>query len=154
MVVHGGKTSNPIEVILTAQSLSCKYRDAFNVHDSNGCQLRKKSKPLKSIGVAWELIIKIAGARKRRPKRTAYAYEAKNFLGIVMFFGSDSCGAPTPTAATKEALVQVAVKAKNLGFCRILFFCCSNKLVEVYNQNCNPSWEDKTLLHDLVNLQH
>ena len=71
-----------------------------------------------------------------------------------MFFGSNSCGAPTPTAATKEALVQVAVKAKNLGFCRILFLCCSNRLVQVCNQNCNPSWEDKTLLHDIVNLQH
>ena len=73
-------------------------------------------------------------------------------LGTVMFFGSDSCGAPTSTAATKEALVQAAVKAKNLGFCRILFLCCSNRLVQVCNQYCNLTWEDKTLLHDLLSL--
>ena len=54
-----------------------------------------------------------------------------------MFSGSVSCGAPTSTATTKEALVEAIVKAKNLGFCRILFLCCSNKIVQVYNQNCN-----------------
>ena len=54
-----------------------------------------------------------------------------------MFSGSVSCGAPTSTATTKEALVEAVVKAKNLGFCRILFLCCSNKIVQVYNQNCN-----------------
>ena len=54
-----------------------------------------------------------------------------------MFLGSVSCGAPTSTATTTEALVEAIVKAKNLGFCRILFLCCSNKIVQVYNQNCN-----------------
>ena len=68
------------------------------------------------------MIIKIDRVRKRRPKRTAYAYEAKNLQGIVMFLGSVSCGAPTSIAATKEALVEATVKAKNLGFCRIFFF--------------------------------
>ena len=55
------------------------------------------------------MIIKIAGARKRRLKRTAYAYEVKNLQRIVMFSGSVSCRAPTSTAATKEALVEAAV---------------------------------------------
>ena len=64
------------------------------------------------------MIIKIAGARKRRPKRTAYAYEAKNLQGIVMFLGSVSYEAPTSIAATKEALVEATIKAKNPGFCK------------------------------------
>jgi len=93
------------------------------------------------------LIIKIARAKKRRPKRTAYAYEAKNLQGTVMFSGSVSC------AATKEALVEAVVKAKNLGFCRILFLCCSNKIVQVCNQNCNPSWKEKIMIYDILNLQ-
>ena len=97
--------------------------------------------------------IKIARPKKRRPKRTAYAYEAKNLQGTVMFSGSVSCGAPTSTAATKEALVEAVVKAKNLGFCRILFLCCSNKIVQVCNQNCNPSWKEKTMIYDILNLQ-
>ena len=124
------------------------------MYESHDSQRRKKQPTCQNIKGAWDLIIKIAGARKKRPKRTTYAFEAKNLQGIVMFSGSVICGAPTSIATTKEALMEAAVKARNLGFCRILFFCCSNKLVEVYNQNCNPSWEDKTLLHDLVNLQH
>ena len=98
------------------------------------------------------MIIKIARAKKRRPKRITYAYEVKNLQGIVMFSGSVSCGAPTSTAATKEALVEAVVKAKNLGFCRILFLCCSNKIVQVCNQNCNPSWKEKTMIYDILNL--
>ena len=67
-----------------------------------------------------DLIIKIAGARTARPKRTSFAYEASNLQGRIMFSGCASSGASTVTAATQEALVVSAVKAKSLGFCRIL----------------------------------
>ena len=77
----------------------------------------------------------------------------KNLQGIVMFSSGVICGAPTSIARTKEALMEAVVKAKNLGFYRILFLCCSNRIVQVCNQNCNPSWKEKTMIYDILNLQ-
>ena len=57
-----------------------------------------------------------------------------------MFSGSASNGASTTTAATQEALVEAAVKAKNLVFCRILIMCCIKRIVHVCNMQCSPNW--------------
>lgn len=59
----------------------------------------------------WDLIIKVVGARKNKPGRTAFAYEATNLQGRIMFSSSASSGASTTNAATQEALVEAAVKA-------------------------------------------
>ena len=32
LVLHNGKTPNPLEVILTPQSFICKYKEAFNLY--------------------------------------------------------------------------------------------------------------------------
>ena len=70
-----------------------------------------------------------------------------------MFSGCASSGASTITAATQEALVVSAVKAKSLGFCRILIMCCSKGLVSVCNLQCSPNWQQITLLSNLAFLQ-
>ena len=123
------------------------------MYESHDSQRRKMQPTCQNIEGAWDLIIRIAAVRKKRPKRTTYAYEAKNLQGTVMFSGSVICGALASTAASKEALVEAAIKAKKLGFCRILFLCYSNKIVQVCNQNCNPSWNEKTMIYDILNLQ-
>ena len=120
-----GKTPNPTEVILTAQSWTCKFKEAFETK--------------KIAGGCWDLIIKIVGARKARPKKTSFAYEASNLQGRIMFSSCASSGASTITVATQEALVVSAVKAKSLGFCRILIMCCSKSLVSVCNLQCSPN---------------
>lgn len=35
----------------------------------------------------WQLIIKIVGAKIKKTRRSAYAYEAKNLQGEIMFSG-------------------------------------------------------------------
>ncbi|KAL0016089.1 hypothetical protein SO802_003158 [Lithocarpus litseifolius] len=108
--------------------------------------------PLWNIGGSWDLIIKVAGARKTRPRRTAFAYEA-TYQGRIMFSSCASSGASTTTAATQDALVEAVVKSENLGFSRILIMCHSKRLVNVCNMQCSPNWQEKTMLSDLLNLQ-
>ena len=153
MVTHDGKTPNPTEVILTAQSLICRFKEAFETKINHDRPNKGVQPNHQNIGGCWDLIIKIAGVRKARPKRTSFAYEASNLQGRTMFSGCASSGASTITTATQEALVVSAVKAKNLGFCKILIMCCSKSLVSVCNLQCSPDWQQITLLSDLAYLQ-
>ena len=56
-----------------------------------------------------------------------------------MFSGCASSGASTITTATQEALVVSAIKAKSLGFRKILIMCCRKSLVSVCNMQCSPN---------------
>ena len=67
-------------------------------------------------------------------------HEATDLQGTVIFLGTASSRASTANAAAQEALVEVVVKAKGLGFCRILFMCSSRRLAQVCNFNYTPSW--------------
>lgn len=68
------------------------------------------------IGSPWQLIIKIAGAR-----RSGFAYEAKNMQGVIIFYGGLSCAVGSALIAIQEAMVEAAIKARNLGYSQILF---------------------------------
>lgn len=70
-----------------------------------------------------------------------------------MLSGSASCGAPTTSATTLVALAEATIKAKDLGFYKILFLCCSNIIVHACNLTCTPNWQEKTMITDILNLQ-
>ena len=91
LVVHEDKQPNPIEVLLTAQNLSCRYHEIFNEADSLGTQRHQQNTDQIPIGGQWQLIVKLAGAKRKRAKRSAYAYEARNPQGEVVFCGIRSC---------------------------------------------------------------
>ena len=61
-------------------------------------------------------------------------------------------GASTANAATQEAVVEDAVKAKWLGCCRILFMCNGKRVAQVCNFSCTPSWQEKIMVADTSNL--
>ena len=105
------------------------------------------------LGGPWDLIIKVAGFRKRRTRRIALAYEAINLQGLAIFSGGASCAAATTSAATQEALVEAALKAKSLGFFRILFLCSNSSIVQACNSKCSNRWQEKTMVVDLIALQ-
>ena len=86
LVVHVDRQPNPIEVLLTAQNLSCKYHEIFNEADSLGTQRHQQNTDQIPIGGQWQLIVKLAGAKRKRAKRSAYAYEARNLQGEVVFW--------------------------------------------------------------------
>ncbi|KAL0008982.1 hypothetical protein SO802_010484 [Lithocarpus litseifolius] len=77
LAVHEDKQPNPTEVLLTAQNLSCRYHEIFNEADSLDAQRRQQNADQIPIGGQWQLIVKLAGAKRKRAKRSAYAYEAR-----------------------------------------------------------------------------
>ncbi|KAK9987695.1 hypothetical protein SO802_027934 [Lithocarpus litseifolius] len=59
-----------------------------------------------SLAGPWHLMIKIAGVLRKRARRSAYAYEAKNMQGKTMFCGVASSAADSAYGASQEALVE------------------------------------------------
>ena len=101
----------------------------------------------------WQLIIKVAGVLRKRARRSAYAYEARNMQGEVMFTGVASSAAGTASGAAQEALMEAVIKARNFGFRRALFLSNCNRLVQVCNKESAPHWQEKTMIADLLSLQ-
>ena len=80
-VLHQGFNPNPLEVILTAKNLSCRYRKSY----ASQLHHTRESKATKSahltVAGQYQLIIKLAKARRKKPQRRAYAFVAVNMQG-------------------------------------------------------------------------
>lgn len=83
-VLHQGKTPNPMEVILTFQTLICRYHEAFNGNQVQGLASRNHS-PQQITHNERQILIKVVGYKKRSSKRSGYAYEAKTLDGSTIF---------------------------------------------------------------------
>ena len=107
---------NPLEVILIAKTLSCRYRKSY----VGQLHLTKKLRTAKLAHLTtagqYQLIIKLAEARRTKPQRRAYAFVAINMQGAEMFLGVNCSLAKTTIRALLEAMVEVGIIAKNYGF--------------------------------------
>ena len=83
----------------------------------------------------WGASLEPLGSKWSRPCWVA--------AGFLHWLAVASSGASTANAATQEALVEAAVKAKWLGCCRILFMSSSKRVAQVCNFSCTPSWQEK-----------
>ena len=109
----------------------------------------------KSAAGQWQFIIKIARVRRKKSRKSAYAFEAKNMQGDIMFCGVISSTARSAYGATQEAMVEAALKAKPHGFQRILILISNRKsLIQVMNKEKKiPDWQEKTMMADISFLQ-
>ena len=87
LVTHGDKNPNPLEVILIAHKLFCRYKEAFNMEGNQGRRSTSTNSVSQSMGEHWDLIIKISGAKARRSGRLGVAYEAITPQGLTIFKG-------------------------------------------------------------------
>lgn len=72
--------------------------------------------------------------------------------GNLDFTGISSCVATHVNQAVQEAMVEVAVKARNLGYGCILFQSDSKRTVQVANNARPPCWQEQNLMPDLLYL--
>ena len=72
------------------QTLSCRYKDYYTAQPTNNKHTKCSNPGPQTAAGQWQLIIKIAGAWRKKAKRCAYAYEAKNLQGDIMFCGAAS----------------------------------------------------------------
>ena len=69
-----------------------------------------------------------------------------------MFCGIRSCAAGSVVGAVQEAIVEAAVKVKNLGYQQILMLSNCKKLVQVVDKKRAPDWKERTLMADMSSL--
>lgn len=113
-VVHEGTSPNSMQIILTAQSLSCRYKNSFFAQSSPNWVPRPDVEPQSTAG-PWQLIIKVVGFRNKRKKRCAYVYEAVNPQGECVCFGVSNSLARTALGVMLEAVVEGCFTAINHG---------------------------------------
>ena len=63
-----------------------------------------------------EIVLQLAGAKRRGFTGSAYAYEARNRQGEVVVWGIRSYVASSTTRAVHEALVEASIQVRTLGF--------------------------------------
>ena len=151
-LVHEGKQPNPTEVILTAQNLSCRYQETPTKNADINRNAKESISGTQSLAGHWHLMIKIAGVMRKRARRSAYAYKAKNMQGESMFCGVASSAANSACGASQEALVEASIKARNAGFHQVLILSNSRRLVHTVNKERNPNWQERTMMADLSSL--
>ena len=105
------------------------------------------------IGWNWQVLIKIAGRKRKQNNKSAYAYEARTVQGNCIFLGTFSCAAKTALGAAQEALMNALLKARDMGYQRILVLCNSSRLVQVSNLVRAPNWQEQTMVSDILSLQ-
>ena len=86
-VVHEETDPNPMDVILTAQALSYRYKVASNHQSLYNKNLGRPKLMQQSVASPWQNILIITGARCNRTKKCSFAYEAINMQGVSVFFG-------------------------------------------------------------------
>ena len=143
-VVHEGTDPNPMDVILTAQALSCRYKEAFNDKSLYKRNSRRPKPVQQPVAGPWQIILKITGARCNRSKRCSFAYTAVNMQGVHVFFGVASSAAGSKGGAMFEAMVDAAIRAKHHGFQYILFLGDDRRVVQAFRKKRSTNWLDNT----------
>ena len=86
-VFHEGINPNPMMVILTFQSLVCRFQEAFRTDDYHS---QEHDRPALTSATTrnWQLIVKLVGCKRRKCNRSGYAYEANDLKGDQIFSGA------------------------------------------------------------------
>ena len=66
-------------------------------------------------------------------KESCYAYEAKDLKGDLILVGEPSSLSTSYPTAFQDAIVEVAIKARDLGFKLILFVSDCKRIEQVCN---------------------
>ncbi|KAK9995595.1 hypothetical protein SO802_020281 [Lithocarpus litseifolius] len=138
-----------MQVVLTAQSLSCRYKSSFTAQES---LTRVPNTDVESQSAAglWQLILKVAGFRNKRKNRCAYVYEAVNLQGACVLFGVSSSVTRTALGVLLEAVVEACFTASNHGLQQILILSDSRGLVKAFHNRRTSSWQDNARFADLA----
>ena len=138
-MVHEGKQSNPLEVIVTAQSLVCRYKEAFSCCSTPFHRSPAQNKVDHIPTETWQLTVKVVGARLKKLNKSGYAYEAKTTQGDTILQLISSYTGQTVPVIIQEAMLEATIKARDLGYKYVLFLTDSRRAVQVNNNKITPS---------------
>ena len=132
-----------------AQSLSCRYEEAFTEQSCHTWASRRSVVEPQSAAGPGQLIIKVAGFINKKKKRSAYVYEAINPQGVCVFFGVNSSVARTATGCLLEAVLEASLTTTTHNLQQILFLSDCRGLIRTFNNRRASDWQDTTRLADL-----
>ena len=130
-----------MEVILTAQQISCRYRETISNKNNPGGRegsginsgrettSEQSRTGRQSVARDWQIVIKIVNSRSRKYYRYGTVYEGLTAQGGKVFFGAISSNARTSTGALLEAMLEAVLVAKSQGFQQILVLSNSRSLM-------------------------
>ena len=151
LVLHNGKTPNLVEVIPTSQSFIYRFKEAFNLYKGYNHYQRSKNRT-KDCRQNWQLLIKVVATKKKRTRRSGFAFEARCLDGSILFKGGASSGVKIRHQAAQEALLLALMKAKDIGYQRLYVISNDKYLVQIFNYVKNAGWIDRTFLSNFSNL--
>ena len=148
-VVHEEIQPNPLEVVLTAQNLYCKYKEAYSInYKPNRSWSRSRVEHNTEAG-HQQLLIKITGVRNSRCNRSTWAYKAKDMQGVIKLYGVASSNASSTTGVVQEALMEAVITANNYKFNRILLLTNNKNLIQFVHRSKTPAWHERSLIADM-----
>ena len=136
-------------VILTAQTLSCRYKEVFFSQPSPLVRRSSPSNEPNNVIGQWQLLIKIAGTKNSRLNRSAWAFEAKDQEGVIRFYGVLSSSTSTIKGAVHEALMEAIFTVRNHVFQQILILTNSKDLIQLVSKSKKLAWHERSLIADL-----
>ena len=138
--------------MLIAQSLACRYREAFQKDQPQHPKFSNHPHQMPTTQ-GWQVIIKVAHFRNRKTKRSGWAYVVITMDGAIILKGGESSGRKLSYQSSQEVVKEAIFKSKELGFSKMLILCNTKRLVRICNQRRNPTWLEQTIISDLVHLQ-
>ena len=73
----------------------------------------------------------------------------KDLKGDLIFSGGASSLSPSFPAAVQDAIVEAAIKARDLGFRQFLFLSNCKRITQVCNSIIRPRWQETPMVTDL-----
>ena len=120
-MLHQGFNPNPLKVILTAKNLSSRYKKSYagQLHHTREFRATKSAHLI--VAGQYQLIIKLAEARRKKPQRRAYAFVVVIMQGAKMFSRVNCSLANIVIGALLEAMVEAGIIVKKHGIQHVLF---------------------------------
>jgi hypothetical protein len=153
-ILYEGKTPNPIDTILTSQSLWNRY-----THPPLDALLPIKEAPQRphaygQIQKDWQLLMTTAEIFSKTGKRQGIAFVGKTRLGQSNFVGSHIIRAKDSITTTAITIREASLLATSLGFRNLILLTNSKQLEQIWSYQHQHKWHLTPILEDLKDLQH
>uniref|UniRef100_A0A2N9HE47 Reverse transcriptase domain-containing protein n=1 Tax=Fagus sylvatica TaxID=28930 RepID=A0A2N9HE47_FAGSY len=154
-ILFAGKQPNPMEIILTFNSLLNRFLQNFANNAGTNAEVRNTAQPPTfSTDPSWQAIILTAGGKTHHRTRLGLAYMGKFRDGQVMFVGCKTINVQDINMARLLAIREAIIKAAELGLQSLIILTEGRDIEQMWANNHISRWKLTTVLQDIKNIQH
>jgi hypothetical protein len=154
-IMFEGKQPNPLEIVLTSNSLSNRFLQHFsNTARNTGGAGHKAQAATWTLDTNWQVLITTAGGALQHSTRHGIAYMGKLRDGQVIFVGYKTTTTQNSKVARLLVIRESILTATKLGFQRLIIFTKDRDIEQMWGYNHLSRWWLTSLFQDIKNLQH